>query len=84
MALKTSTSENKKPSAKTKEQEVVDEVVHTLRHAAERLASSVKEAKDRYDRADEKTKKKIIAGMAGAAAFIAAAIGVKKALKKKK
>lgn len=41
-------------------------------------------AKARFDRADEKTKKKILAGLAGATAVLAAIIGVRKMRRKKK
>ena len=63
---------------------IENEVIATLKHAAQKLTTTVKEVKQHYDEADDKTKKKIIAGVAGAAALIAATIGVKQAMKKKK
>ena len=48
------------------------------------LADAIKSAKAKYDQSDEKTKKTVIAGLAGAAALIAGAIGYHKAKGKKK
>lgn len=58
--------------------------IHELEKEVKDLVSK---AKKHYDKADEKTKKKVIAGVAGAAALIAGAIGVSKiknSIKKKK
>lgn len=59
----------------------IKEEIHKMGDELEKLA---KKAKTKYDKADDKTKKKIIAGVAGAAALIAGAIGVKKITNKKK
>lgn len=48
------------------------------------LKRVLKKAKDKYDAADDKTKKGIMAGIAGATALIAGAIGYKKIKDKKK
>ena len=43
----------------------------------------LKRAKEKYEMADDKTKKKIVAGIAGSAALIAGIIGLKKHGKRK-
>jgi hypothetical protein len=48
------------------------------------LAKLVKDAKAKYDGADNNTKKKVIAGIAGAAALIAGVIGYHKIKNDKK
>ena len=48
------------------------------------IGNMVKKAKTKYDQSDDKTKKKVIAGVAGAAALLAGAIGYKKMRDKKK
>lgn len=54
-----------------------------LKHATEHLANIAKSAKEKYEKTDDQTKKKIATALLGAAALIAGAIGVKKAIKKK-
>jgi len=61
--------------------EKVYEEIHKL---GDELMDLAKNAKAKYQKADPKTKKKIIAGVAGATALIAGVIGLKKATKKKK
>ena len=48
------------------------------------LVSLVKDAKTKYENADDKTKKKVMAGVAGAAALLAGVIGINKLRNKKK
>lgn len=55
----------------------------TVDRAAAKLQDIAKQARTKYEQTDEATKKKIAAALAGAAVLIAAAIGVKKILKKK-
>ena len=76
-------SSNKKPTAKKccPSKEKVYEEIHKL---GDELMDLAKNAKAKYQKADPKTKKKIIAGVAGATALIAGVIGLKKATKKKK
>ena len=59
---------------------VVDEV-HKM---GKNLSGMAKKAKAKYDQADPKTKKAVIAGVAGAAALVAGAIGYHKMKKGKK
>ncbi|MDP2708559.1 MAG: hypothetical protein Q8O93_00690 [bacterium] len=56
----------------------------SIKHTADRLQTLAEQAKRKYDQTDEKTKKKIVAGLAGAAVLIAVAIGAKKAASKNK
>lgn len=53
-----------------------------LKEAASLLGQVAKDAKAKFQSADPKTKKKIVAGIAGAALAIAAVIGAKKAGKR--
>jgi hypothetical protein len=59
------------------------EIYDELHKMGDEVVSVVKDAKNKYDQADDKTKKKIITGLAGAAALIAGAIGISKMKKKK-
>lgn len=55
-----------------------------IKKGIEDLGLLVKKAKEKYEQADDKTKKKIIAGVAGSIAVIAGAIGISKMAGKKK
>lgn len=76
--MKKTTSQNKKSTATLKDKCRCD--FHDL---CGKLESWIKDAKTKYDQADDKTKKTVLAGMAGAAALIAGAISYKRAKKKK-
>lgn len=64
--------------------ENVDHVIHEMGKVGGQLKSLVKYAKNRFDQADEKTKKKVLQGFAGAAAVLAALIGARKIAKRRK
>ncbi len=53
-----------------------------IKQGAAELKRLALKAKDKYDQSDEKTKKKILAGVVGAAALLTGVIGLR-ALKKK-
>lgn len=69
----------KKKSRKAKN----DKIMKELHKLGDELSGLIKTARKRYEGADEKTKKKVVAGIAGAAALIAGAIGYSKTRKKK-
>lgn len=56
-----------------------EKIMHEVQKAGKEIQGLLKTAKAKYDSADPKTKKAVIAGIAGAAALIATAIGMKKA-----
>jgi hypothetical protein len=51
--------------------------------AIDEMHDLMKKAKEKFESADEKTRKKIITGVVGATALIAGVIGLKKSRKKK-
>ncbi|MFH1523246.1 MAG: hypothetical protein ABIE43_05550 [Patescibacteria group bacterium] len=53
-----------------------------IKKGIDEVKKLITQAKDKYESADEKTKKKVVAGVVGAAAILAGAIGLK-AIKKK-
>ena len=57
-------------------------ISHDIHKLGDELSGLIKKAKDKYDNADDKTKKAVIAGIAGATALIAGAISYKKHKKK--
>lgn len=61
-----------------------EEVMEKMHEGFNEVAKLVKSAKEKYAQADEKTKKKVIAGVAGAVAILAGVIGAKALRKKKK
>ncbi|MDD4333492.1 MAG: hypothetical protein PHT51_05285 [Patescibacteria group bacterium] len=61
-----------------------EEIYDDLHKLGDDLVSMVKNAKNKYEKADNKTKKKVMTGVAGAAALIAGAIGINKLRNKKK
>ena len=69
----------KKPVKIEVDSEMIKKEFHKLGHEVKRMIDT---AKDKYEKADPKTKKAVIAGVAGAAALIAGAIGYKKMKKK--
>ncbi len=63
--------------------ENIDRVIHEMGKVGGEMKNLVHYAKEKFDKADEKTKKKILTGLAGATAVLAAIIGMKKLRKKK-
>jgi len=61
-----------------------DKIKNELKEAHAKLNETVEWAHKKYDKMDSGTKNKIIAGLVGTAALIAAAIGAKKIIKGKK
>ena len=59
-----------------------EELKKDLHKLGDDVVSMVKDAKTKYDKMDDKTKKKVIARVAGAAALLAGAIGIGKMKKK--
>lgn len=55
-----------------------EKVVAEFQKAGKEIKEMLKTAKSKYDKADPKTKKAVIAVIAGAAALIATAVGYKK------
>ena len=63
--------------------ENIDRVIHEMGKVGGEMKNLVHYAKEKFDKADDKTKKKILTGLAGATAVLAAIIGMKKLRKKK-
>lgn len=61
-----------------------DKVVDEMSKVGGEVKKMVGHAKNRFDTADVKTRKKILAGLAGATAVLALLIGAKKMRKRKK
>ena len=74
---------NAKEKSKSQLQKSGEEIYKELHKMGDEVVSMIKEAKGKYDNADEDTKKKIVAGIAGAGALIAGAIGLSRIKKKK-
>jgi hypothetical protein len=62
------------PKQKSKAENVLDEIINI----GNDLKSLAVAAKEKFDKADDKTKKKIMAGLASVGALLVAAAGVKK------
>ena len=73
---------NKKTAKKTNgtkaKKKQPDKIAAEIKKVTEELAKLAKEAKKKYNKVDDKTKKQVIAGVAGAAALIVTAIGISK------
>lgn len=74
----------KKSAAKRPNNTTIDQALRELSRVGSELQSALKEAQKKFKQADLKTKQQVVAGVAGAAAILAAAIGVKKIVKSKK
>ncbi len=61
-----------------------DGMVKEIHKLGGELTKLAKKAMGRYDQSDDKTKKKIIAGIAGTAALVAGVLSIKSHAKKKK
>jgi arginine utilization protein RocB len=69
---------------KEKNKQTAEMVKDELKQAYDKLAETITWAQKKYNKLDNKTKKQITAGLLGATALIAGAIGAKKIIKKKK
>ena len=69
---------------KNKTKQAADMVKDELKQAYGKLTETVDWAQKKYDKLDSKKKNQIVAGLLGAAALIAGAIGAKKIIKNKK
>jgi hypothetical protein len=74
----------KKETKKKNKQDPQEKVIASIKEKLDDLEDLVKQAKQKFDKIDGKTKKQIVAGVIGAAAILAGAIGTKKALEKVK
>lgn len=70
------------PKKKKISKQPTDKIAAEIKKVTDELVVLAKEAKKKYDKVDDKTKKQVIAGIAGAAALIAAAVGASKLRKK--
>jgi predicted metalloendopeptidase len=61
-----------------------EEAFAEIQRMARELGTAVKSAKSKYDALDPKTKKKIVAGLAGATAVVAGAVGYSQLKRDKK
>lgn len=80
--MPTKKTSTKKTSAPKKSKKPADQIAVEIKKVTDELVGLAKEAKKKYDKVDDKTKKQVVAGVAGAAALIAAAIGISKMRKK--
>lgn len=76
------TNEEKSSSCCGTSKDAKDMAVEKIKHGFDELEKAVKEVKKKYDKADDKTKKKVLAGVAGAAAVLGAIIAGKAISKK--
>lgn len=64
-----------------------DAVIQKIHEGLDEVAALAKKAKEKYEKADDKTKKNILKGVAAASALLAGIIGlktIKKSIKKHK
>jgi hypothetical protein len=73
----------KKTSTKKTKKQPADKVAAEIKKVTDELVMMAMHAKKHYDQVDDKTKKQVVAGVAGAAALIAGIIGISKMRKKK-
>lgn len=74
---------SQKTSAPKNKKQPTDKIAAEIKKVTDELVTMAMHAKKHYDRVDDKTKKQVVAGVAGAAALIAAVIGINKMRKKK-
>lgn len=79
MATKKTT---KKSTTKKTKKTQTDKIAIEIKKVTDELVGLAKQAKKHYDKVDDKTKKQVVAGVVGAAALIAGAIGISKLRKK--
>ena len=72
----------KKKSQSREVRQNIDKVLHGVIYAGNELKSLLRKARDKFEEADEETKKKVVMGVAGAVAALTAIIGIKKITKK--
>jgi len=63
-------------------QQKIDKVLHGAIKAGDELKKILQKARNKFESADEETKKKVVMGVAGAVAALTAIIGIKKITKK--
>ena len=68
----------RKTPVKLFNKENIDTLIKEMQKVGGELKSIVKYTRNKFEGADEKTKKKILAGLAGAAAVLAVLLGAKK------
>ena len=78
--MKKTKARQKGGQAKKCSEDMIKEKIHDV---ADDLSKMIKKAKSSYDKADPETKKKVLAGIAGAGALLTSVLGAR-ALKKKK
>jgi len=64
------------------DKERAEKMLGEIKKGTDELVKLAKGAKEKFDKADDKTKMQIFAGIAGATALIASIIGIKKLRKK--
>ena len=67
--------ETSKKQVKKKKPDTKDMAIEKIREGIDELHELSKKVKERFDKADSKTKKQIMAGVAGAAALLGGIIG---------
>lgn len=73
-----------KNKTEKKVSEGLDKVMNEVVKIGDRLKSLAKQAKDTFDKADDTTKKKVVAGLAGATAVLAAIVSIRGRKRKSK
>lgn len=83
MAVKKTAPNKNSTLGNLEKNEVKDMVVEKIHEGIAEIEKFVKLAKVKYDKTDEKTKHRVLAGVAGAAAVLGTIIGIN-AIRKKK
>ena len=73
----------KNASGKKNKKQPTDKIAAEIKKVTDELVMMAMHAKKHYDQVDDKTKKQVVAGVAGAAALIAGIIGISKMRGKK-
>ena len=74
---------SKKTDVKKNKKQPTDKIAAEIKKVTDELVMMAMHAKKHYDQVDDKTKKQVVAGVAGAAALIAGIIGISKIRGKK-